>query len=127
MARGPGGGGPMGGRFLSEEEQANPPKVTKELLKRVFSYLLPYWKQFAVVLLCIIVASIFSLMPSILTGKIIDEGIVGRSMHALVYYIVLSLAVTFLSNLIGVLQSYCNTWIAQHISFDMRNGLYEHL
>ncbi|MBR3297552.1 MAG: ABC transporter ATP-binding protein [Firmicutes bacterium] len=127
MARGPGGGGPMGGRFLSEEEQANPPKVTKELLKRVFSYLLPYWKQFAVVLLCIVVASIFSLMPSILTGKIIDEGIVGRSMHALVYYIVLSLAVTFLSNLIGVLQSYCNTWIAQHISFDMRNGLYEHL
>ena len=37
-------------------------------------------------------------MPSILTGKIIDEGIVGRNMHALVYYIVLSLAVMFFNN-----------------------------
>jgi len=126
MAPGPGGPGGRG-HFLTEEEQKNPPKVTSDLIKRVFSYLTPYWKQLLVVLVCITVSSIFTLMPSVLTGKIIDEGIVGRSMRALVYYIVLSLAVTFLSNLIGVLQSYCNTWIAQHISFDMRNGLYEHL
>ena len=42
-------GGPMGfgrgGKFLSEEEKANQPKVTKELLVRVFSYLKPYWQQ----------------------------------------------------------------------------------
>ena len=122
-------GRPPGGRsrFLTEEEQAHPPKITSELLKRVFSYLKPYWKQFIVVLLCIIAASVFSLMPSILTGRIIDVGIVGRDLNALIYYIVLSFAVTLISNLIGVLQSYCSTWTAQHISFDMRNALYEHL
>ena len=30
-------GGPMGGQFLTEEEKKNQPKVTPELLKRVFS------------------------------------------------------------------------------------------
>ena len=33
-------------------------------------------------------------MPSVLTGKIIDEGLIGRSMRKLVLFIVLSLSVT---------------------------------
>ena len=32
-------------------------------------------------------------MPAILTGKIIDEGLIGRSLDKLIYYIVLSLLV----------------------------------
>ena len=40
--RGPGPGGPMRGAFLTEEEEASQPKVTPALLKRIFSYLLPY-------------------------------------------------------------------------------------
>ncbi len=68
-----------------------------------------------------------SLMPSVLTGKIIDEGLIGRDFNKLIMYIVLSLAVTAGANLIGVAESYLNTWIAQHITFDMRNQMYSHL
>ena len=124
---GPRPGGPMRNAFLTEEEKASQPKVTPALLKRVFSYLTPYKKQLALVLLCIAVSSFMSLMPSILTGKIIDEGLIKRDLKALVFYIVLSLAVTFLANLIGVAESYINTWMAQHITYDMRNQMYAHL
>ena len=48
-------GGP-GGRYLTEEEKKNMPKVTKGLLLRVFSYLKPYWKQLAVALGCIVIS-----------------------------------------------------------------------
>ena len=125
----PGGrmGGPMGGQFLTEEEKKNQPKVTPELLKRVFSYLKPYTKQLILVLLCIIVSSFFSLLPSIITGKILDDGLLKQDFKALVYYIVLSLAVTLAASLIGVAENYINTWIAQHITFDMRNQMYRHL
>ena len=126
----PGGrgmGGPMGGQFLTEEEKKNQPKVTPELLKRVFSYLKPYTKQLILVLLCIIVSSFFSLLPSIITGKILDDGLIKQDFKALVYYIVLSLAVTLAASLIGVAETYINTWIAQHITFDMRNQMYQHL
>ena len=125
--RGPGPGGPMRGAFLTEEEKASQPKVTPALLKRIFSYLLPYKKQLFLVLLCIAVSSFMSLMPSILTGKIIDEGLIRKDLRALIFYIVLSLAVTFLANLIGVAESYINTWMAQHITYDMRNQMYAHL
>ena len=127
---GPGGrGGPGGpfGRYMTEEEKANQPKVTKALLGRVFSYLVPYTPQFLLALGCIALSSVFNLMPSLLTGKIIDEGLIGRDMHALVFYIVLSFSVTLGANLIGVAESYLNNWIAQHITFDMRNKMYTHL
>ena len=124
--RGGFGGGP-GGHFMTEEEKSAQPKITKKLIKRVFSYLLPYWKQFILVLVCIAASSIFGLLPSVLTGLIIDEGILGKNLKMLIFYIVLSLVVTFLSSLIGVAESYMNSWIAQHITFDMRNQMYSHL
>lgn len=126
-----GGGGRMGGPFargfMTEEEKANQPKITKALLKRVFSYLTPYWKQFAFVLICIAVSSVMSLYPSVLTGKILDEGIIGRNKKMLIILIIASFGLTLASNLIGVLEAYLNAWIAQHITYDMRNQMFRHL
>ena len=130
-----GSGGPRGrASFLTEEEKKNTPKVTKDLLARVLSYLRPYWKQLALVLLCIAVSSVCSLFPSILTGNIIDVltgrdmgGWFGAGISALVKLILVSLALHLASNLIGVGEAYLNNWIAQHISFDMRNQMYRHL
>ena len=47
-------GGPRGAAFLTEEEKKNRPKVTKQLLVRIFSYMKPYWKQFGLVLIAIL-------------------------------------------------------------------------
>ena len=55
------------GRFMTEEEKASQPKITGALLKRVFSYLKPYWKQFVLVLLCI---GLSSALDSISESKI---------------------------------------------------------
>jgi len=120
-------GGPMGRGYLTEEEKNNRPRVTPALLKRIFSYLKPYWRQLALILIAIAASSLLGLYPSILTGRIIDEGLIGRSLPRLIRLILLSLAVTLGSSLIGVGQNYLNTWIAQHIAFDMRNKMYAHL
>ena len=117
----------MGPGFLTDDEKKNRPKVTKELLIRIFSYLKPYWKQLLLVITAILFSAVLTLLPSVLTGKIIDDGLIARSMKTLVKYIILSLCVTFAANLIGILESYLNTWIAQHITYDMRNSMYQHL
>ena len=120
-------GGPMGRGFLTEEEKANRPRVTGALLKRIFSYLAPYWKHLLLILAAIALSSLLNLYPAILTGRIIDEGLIGRDMNRLVRLILLVLGVTLTANLVGVGQNYLNTWIAQHITFDMRNQMYSHL
>ncbi len=122
-----GGMGRSGRAYLTEEEKANRPKVTGKLLRRIGSYLRPYWKQMTLVFLAIFVSSVFKLLPAILSGRIIDDGLIGRNLNTLIWLLALSLAVTVAANLIGVLESYLNTWIAQHITFDMRNSMFRHL
>ena len=120
-------GGPMGRGFMTEEEKKNRPKVTKELLFRVFSYLRPYWKQFLLILVCIAFSSLLALYPNVLTGRIVDALAEKQGVDILIKLILLSLGVTIGSSLIGVGQNYLNSWIAQHITFDMRNKMYAHL
>ena len=119
--------GGMSRGFMTEEEKANRPKVTAALLKRVFSYLKPYWKQFILILCAIAASALLGLYPSVLTGRIVDALAGRQGVALLVKLILLSLAVTLGSNLIGVGQNYLNSWIAQHITFDMRNKMYAHL
>lgn len=116
-----------GSRYLSEEEKAKKPKITKDIMKRIALILSPYWKQLILVILIILLSTTFRLVPAILTGRIIDEGLIGKNLPILVRLIILSLAVTLLANLIGVLESYITTWISQHVTFDMRNKMFSHL
>lgn len=116
-----------GPSFLTEEEKKNRPKVSRELIERILGYLKPYKLQMAFIILCIFLSSLFRIWPTILMGRIIDEGLIARDLPVLIKLILLTLGVTLVANLIGVLESYLTTWIGQHITFDMRNAMYKHL
>ena len=126
---GPGGhgGGYAARSFLTEEEKANAPKVTKELLIRILGYLKPYWLQFIMVFVAIIVASVVGLLPAIITGRIVDQALVGNDMGLLIKLLFAALGAMLASQLIGVLENYINSWISQRIIFDMKNQMYDHL
>lgn len=125
MAEMMGGRGPRG--FLTDEEKQNVPKVTWPLIKRILSYLKPYWVQFLFVFVAILLSAIVGLIPSIVTGKIVDEALVGRDMKLLIQLLLIAFATMTVSQVIGVLESYINAWISQRIIFDMRNQMYDHL
>lgn len=127
MAGGHGNGslGPRG--HLTEEEKANMPKVTKELLLRILGYLKPYWKQFLLVFLIILMSAAVGLLPSILTGKIVDDALVDKNMAKLIQLCLAAFAAVAVSQFIRVLESYINSWISQRIIFDMKNEMYDHL
>ncbi len=117
--------GPRG--FLTEEEKHNMPVVTPALLKRIGSYLKPYWLQFLLVFLAIAASSVVGLFPSIITGRIVDQALVGSDMGLLIKLICLAFITLAGSQVIGVLESYISAWISQQIIYDMRNEMYRHL
>ncbi|MCQ2424833.1 MAG: GNAT family N-acetyltransferase [Lachnospiraceae bacterium] len=125
MAGGRNSLGPRG--FLTEEEKQNMPKVTKGLLLRIFSYLKPYWLQFIFVFIAILLSATVGLFPSIITGKIVDQALVGKDMKLLVQLLLTAFATVAVSQLIGVLENYINSWISQRIIYDMKNQMYHHL
>ncbi|MBR3585980.1 MAG: ABC transporter ATP-binding protein, partial [Oscillospiraceae bacterium] len=117
--------GPRG--FLTEEEKQNMPKVNGALIRRILSYLLPYRLQFVLVFVTILVSSVLGLLPSIITGRIVDEALVGKNMALLVRLLLLAFVTLSASQVISVLESYINSWISQRIIFDMKNQMYDHL
>lgn len=124
----PGGMNSLGPRgHLTEEEKANMPKVTPELLKRIATYMKPYWLQFILVFVTIIISAIVGLLPSIITGKIVDKALVDRDMGMLIQLCLAALGAVAVSQVIGVAESYINSWISARIIFDMKNQMYSHL
>ena len=113
--------------FLTEEEKANMPKVTPDLLRRILSYLKPYWLQFLFVFLAILLSATIGLLPSIITGRIVDEALIGEDMQLLIRLLLMAFVTLTVSQVIGVLESYINAWIANRIIFDMKNQMYDHL
>jgi len=124
---GPGrdGMGPRG--FLTEEERQNMPGVDMKLLKRIFGYLKPYWVQFIFVFIAIMLSAVIGLLPSIITGRIVDDALVGQDMGLLIKLLLAAFATLVVSQVIGVLENYINAWISQRIIFDMKNQMYKHL
>ena len=121
-------GGPMGPRgFLTDEEKRNVPKVSWALIKRILSYLKPYWFQFVLVFLTILVSAGVGLLPSIITGRIVNEALVGKDMKLLIQLLIAAFITLTASQVIGVLESYINAWIANKIIYDMKNQMYGHL
>ena len=123
---GPGRGlGPRG--FLTDEEKKNMPKVSGALLGRILGYLKPYALQFLLVFVTILLSAVVGLLPSIITGRIVDEALVGKNMRLLVQLLVMAFVTLTASQVISVLESYINAWISQRIIFDMKNQMYDHL
>ncbi|MCR5093978.1 MAG: ABC transporter ATP-binding protein/permease [Lachnospiraceae bacterium] len=125
---GPGGRGGFGPRgFLTDEEKENLPKVDGALIKRILAYLKPYRFQFVFVFLAILLSAVVGLLPSIITGKIVDEALINKDMQLLVRLLFMAFATLAASQIVGVLENYINAWISQRIIFDMKNQMYHHL
>ncbi len=123
---GPGRGlGPRG--FLTDEEKKNMPKVSAALIKRILGYLRPYWFQFLMVFAAILLSAVLGLLPSIITGRIVDEALMGKDLRLLVQLLLMAFVTLAGSQIISVLESYINAWISQRIIFDMKNQMFDHL
>ncbi len=117
--------GPRG--FLTEEEKLNTPRLNRDLLVRIFSYLKPYWLQFILVFLAILLSATIGLFPSIISGRIVDEALLGRNLQLLMILLAAALGTLSASQLISILESYISAWISQKIIFDIKNQMYKHL
>ncbi len=120
--------GPRG--FLTEEEKKHMPKVTKELLCRILTYLLPYKWYFLLVFFALAFSAALGLLPSVITGKIVDTIVNNpneNGIKSLISLVVLAFIVATSAQILSVLEQYINTWISQKIIYDMRNQMYKHL
>ncbi len=119
---------PQGGpyRGMSAEEKANAPKLTKALALRILSYLGPYKFKFILVIVAVLLSAALGVVPSLLTGRMVDDGLIAGNFRVLVQLIIASFLVTVVSNGLGFFETWLNTSIAQGIIYDLKTQMYAH-
>jgi len=98
----------------------------KDLL-RLRKLLRPYLWQVLLSLLVLLLVTAARLAVPAIIGNVIDEGLGGGQESYLVIAALAILGIGLVRALLSFVQTYLGAWIAQHISFDLRNRLYNHI
>ncbi|MSQ13586.1 MAG: ABC transporter ATP-binding protein [Dehalococcoidia bacterium] len=96
-------------------------------LRRIAGFLLPYWRQLAVLIAIVGVSAVIGVVPPLIVRSIIDGTIGGLDRTLLTWLALASVGVTIAIGLLGVLQSYLNTVVSERMMYDLKVAIYERL
>lgn len=114
------------GRLLPEKDGVCPYCVNRgKTMLRICQFLKPYWKQ-ATLLVCIsLTSTLINLVPPRLQASILDHFTSGqRDVGTLWSTLGVWVGIIALSSLLQIANGRMNTWIACHISSDLRTTVY---
>jgi subfamily B ATP-binding cassette protein MsbA len=96
---------------------------------RLFSYIKPYWKQFATAIIAMAIVSLINLsFPYIFGNYLIDKVLNTEGNFALLNLIVVGVVVLMLlKGVFSYFQRYLTSYVGQRIVTNLRNQVYQHL
>jgi ATP-binding cassette, subfamily B, bacterial len=109
------------------------PRLDRTTLRRTFSYLRPYRRQSALVVLTVTVGACLDLFPPLFMKAVVDllgKVVSGQSRGDLGELWLLCAAMVIgplIANLLNVAEKYLTTGISEHVTADLRLQLFEHL
>ncbi|MBN2146085.1 MAG: ABC transporter ATP-binding protein [Anaerolineales bacterium] len=98
----------------------------KQLL-RLRIYVRPYWPQILFSLLLLLALTGLSLIVPGIIQRVLDIGLVRRDVNYLIQSALLILGIGAVRAVLSYFQRYISEWVAQHIGYDLRNRLYDHI
>ena len=110
----------------SEEDILNKP-IDKRLMRRLLAYFKPYTKHIILAtLLTIAISALAAFRPS-LTPVAIDDKMMNGDIPGLQIIILILLGTLVVQGLIQYAMTYLTSWIGQHIIFDLRKKIFDHI
>ena len=109
------------------EEEVLGRAYDSRLLKRLLTYLKPYWFQVAVGVLILFIVTGLELAGPFLIKEAIDRHIEPKIYEGLIFIILIYLAVLVLQFGAKYWRTYLMQWIGQHVVFDIRMEIFRHL
>jgi ATP-binding cassette subfamily B protein len=95
--------------------------------RRVFAYLVPYWRRLILVLAISMISTATTLVIPYLSKDLIDEALIGRDLNALRRIVYWFIGLGVLGFVLNVTSGLRYTRVSAEILFDMRLSLYAHL
>ncbi len=122
-------GGRPGGPLVAKVDPADRAQLAEHpvSLRRVASLFRPYRRGIAVVVALIVVTSLVGLATPFITKSLIDDAIPAQDVPLLVTLVGGLLAVTIVSAVLGVVQTWLSTTIGQQVMHRLRTDVFTHL
>jgi ATP-binding cassette subfamily B protein len=118
----------FGGHLMWGNMYGEKPKMSLRVnWRRIGAFFLPYWREEATVLFCIVVAALLGLVPAYMVARIIDSAIPHRSLKELGIDVSVIVGSALVTIAFGVVQGYLNSIVGEGIMRDMRTSLVSHL
>ncbi len=118
----------FGGHLMWGNMYGEKPKMQLRVnWRRIGAFFLPYWREEATVLFCIVVAALLGLIPAYMVARIIDSAIPHRSLRELGIDVAVIVGSALVTIAFGVVQGYLNSIVGEGIMRDMRTSLVSHL
>ncbi len=95
--------------------------------RRVFAYIVPYWRRLILVLAISLISTATTLVIPYLSKDLIDHALIGRDLDALRRIVYWFVALGVLGFILNVTSGLRYTRVSAEILFDMRLSLYAHL
>ena len=103
------------------------PPVEAATLRRILSYVRPYWRRTFLVITCMTAAAALNLSLPWFVRRVVDEAIPHGNLRLLWLYCAAMVAGPALAGLLEVLQKYSSEAIGQQVMLDLRVALYRQL
>ena len=121
-------GGPPVHLMWSSQFNPDKPKVRGKIpWRRTGAFFLPYWRQEATVLLCILLGTTLGLAPPLFTKNLIDTALARHDLNLLWLDVGGMVLAALVAALLGVYQGYLNSIVGEGIMRDIRTSLVAHL
>ncbi len=113
--------------YISYDKDRDHPKINKQLLNRVFSYVRPYRLKGIILVILITISSLLNLLPPLILRDLIDHAIPNKDMVRLNLLVLALFCLPLLTSTLQVTQGYLNSFVGEGIICDLRQALYSHL
>lgn len=116
-----------GAWYIAMRQGDEKPKVTKELLLRVFTYARGYWRHIAGMLVTITLTTGLSLLTPLIFRNMIDVVIPAKDTNRLILLGAALLGIPALTGVINVFQRRLNASVGEGVIYDLRSSLFARL
>ncbi|MDZ7816470.1 MAG: ABC transporter ATP-binding protein [Planctomycetota bacterium] len=113
--------------FASGKLEGKRAKLGREIFMRVLGYFAPYWRQWAVIAVCILIVAGLNVLPPLCVGAILDNAIPNEDMSLLSLLAGAMVLLAIATGLTGVLQQSLTAKAGQSVLYDLRQELFTHL
>ncbi len=97
------------------------------VLSRILGYLIPYWRRTLVAVLTLFLGMAMQLAIPRLVQYVVDDGLVRQSLRVVTIGAAAMIAAGLLQGVFTFLRSYLFQYLAERVSFDIRNAFYWHM